>query len=60
MRVPFTPEMIEMDEKIKPYRIVDGLDVSISEDAPKDIKELNIKFQEMIREEYATNLKLIV
>lgn len=48
MRVPFTPEMIEMDEKIKPYRIVDGLEVSILEDAPDEIKELNIKLQEMV------------
>lgn len=38
MRVPFTPEMIEMDEKIKPYRIVYGLDVSISEDAPRILR----------------------
>ena len=45
MRVPLTPEMIEMDEKIKQYRIVKGLEVLISEDSPDDIKELNIKLQ---------------
>lgn len=40
MRVPFTPEMMEMDEKIKTYRVVNGLDVFISPDAPDEIKDL--------------------
>jgi len=52
MRVIYTPEMIEMDKKIKPYRIVDGLEVTISSDAPDEIKEMNEKLLALIREKY--------
>jgi hypothetical protein len=60
MRVPFTPEMIEMDKKLKPYLVVDGLEVTISPDAPDDIKEMNDKFLEMVREKYNENTRLSV
>lgn len=58
MRVPFTAEMIELDEKIKPYRIVKGLEVSLVADAPDEIKEMNEKFLKLIRDSYDENDRL--
>lgn len=52
MRIPYTQEMIEMEEKIRPYRTVNGLKVSISPDAPDEVKEINDKLLEMISELY--------
>lgn len=58
MRVPFTKEMIELDGKIKPYRIVKGLEVSLVDDAPDEIREMNEKFLKMIRDSYDENDRL--
>ena len=58
MRVPFTQEMVELDEKIKPYRIVKGLEVSLVDDAPDEIREMNEKFLKLIRDSYDENDRL--
>jgi len=59
MRIPFTVEMMELDEKIKPYRIVNGLEVSLVPEAPEEIKEMNDKFLKLVREKYQENTRLI-
>ena len=58
MRVPFTKEMIELDGKIKLYRIVKGLEVSLVDDAPDEIREMNEKFLKLIRDSYDENDRL--
>ena len=40
MRVPFTTEMLEMMDKFKPYMVLDGINLHLSEDAPDEIKEI--------------------
>ena len=50
MRIPYTPEMVEMEKKIKPYLVVDGLKVSLSPDTPEDIVEMDKKLDAMIDE----------
>lgn len=41
MRVPFTPEMIELQKKVEPYTQVEGLTTVIDPDAPVEIKAMH-------------------
>ena len=56
--LPFTQEMVELDEKIKPYRIVKGLEVSLVDDAPEEIRKMNEKFLKLICDSYDENDRL--
>lgn len=50
MRIPYTPEMVEMEKKIRPYLVVNGLEVTLSPDAPDEIIEMDKKLDSMIDE----------
>lgn len=51
MRVPYTKEMVEMDKKIQPYLVMDGIVCVLSPDAPDEIKELEKKFRALFDEQ---------
>ena len=53
MRVPFTPEMIELHEMVKPYERIEGLICILDPDAPEEIKAMNERLSYLFRLERA-------
>lgn len=52
MRVPDTPEMKEMWQKFKPYLICEGLEVTLAEDAPEEIRKIHDRYFELSKKRY--------
>ena len=52
MRVSFTAEMLEMIDKFKPYVVLDGVNLHLSEDAPDEIKEIYNQCIEISKRKY--------
>lgn len=52
MRVPDTPEMKEMWKKIKPYLIYEGLEVTLAEDAPEEIRKIHDEYFKLFDQRY--------
>ena len=50
MRIPYSPKMVEMEKQIRPYLVVNGLEVSLSPDTPDEIIEMDKKLQAMFSE----------
>lgn len=50
MRIPYSSEMVEMEKQIRPYLVVNGLEVSLRPDTPDEIIEMDKKLQAMVSE----------
>lgn len=52
MRVPFTPEMLEMRKQFEPYLIYEGLEVTLAEDTPEEIRKIHDEYFELSEKRY--------
>lgn len=60
MRIPYTKEMKEMQERIEPYLMPDdGLKRKFKEGTPKEIIELKKKLDKMFDEKYEQEMELM-
>ena len=61
MRIIYSKEIHDMQEKIRPYLVLDSesMRLVVSSDAPDDIKELYVKCSELISNETAEAMKFM-
>lgn len=60
MRIPYTQEMKEMQEKVEPYLVPDdGLKRKFKEGTPKEIIELKKKLDKIFDEKYEEAMKVM-
>lgn len=52
MRVIFSEKVREMEKKVKPYLECHGLEMTIADNAPDEIKKLYAEWGKCIHEEY--------
>lgn len=52
MRVPYTPEMLEMQKQFEPYMQCRGLEVTLAEDTPEEIRKVHDEFLELFDQRY--------
>lgn len=59
MRLPMTPEMKEIREKIEPYWVMNGLEINVADDAPEEIKELDKRYIELLKRQSEEAMKVM-
>lgn len=59
MRLPITPEMKEIREKIEPYWVMNGLEINVADDAPEEIKELDKHYIELLKKQSEEAMKVM-
>ena len=52
MRVPFTSKMLEMMEQFEPYLVRNGLERTLAEDTPEEIRKIHAEFYELFNKRY--------
>ena len=52
MRVPYTPEMLEMSKQFEPYLVRNGLKITLAEDTPEEIRKIHDEFMRLEGERY--------
>ena len=51
MLLQYTPEMLEIEEKIDKYQVVSNTTISWKEGTPQEIKDLRARFDELWEEQ---------
>ena len=59
MRLPMTPEMKEMYDKIEPYKVRNGMEVKLADDTPNEIRELDKKFKKLSKQQWEDAMKVM-
>lgn len=52
MRMQFSEKVKDLRELTKPYLVTNGINVSVKEDAPEEIKEAFEEYKRLANEEY--------
>ncbi len=52
MRVPETPEMRKMREQFEPYMVYKGLEATMAENTPEEIRKMRDEYLRLDKERY--------